>query len=72
VLLAFLRTPPGLAATAVVLLAPAAMAAPGATPVVARGLRLELVAEKDALWRIAPTSGAPGHSFAPPVFPLDG
>ena len=35
-------------------------------------LRIELTAKPGALWRFVPTSAAPGHAFAPPVFPLDG
>jgi alpha-galactosidase len=38
----------------------------------ASGLRIELTAKPDALWRFAPTSAAPAHAFAAPVFPLDG
>jgi alpha-galactosidase len=38
----------------------------------ASGLRIELGARPGALWGIAPASAAPGHPFAPPVFPLDG
>jgi alpha-galactosidase len=38
----------------------------------ASGLRIELTAKLGALWSIDPTSAAPHHHFAPPVFPLDG
>jgi len=38
----------------------------------ASGLRIELSAQPGTLWRFAPTSAAPGHAFASPVFPLDG
>jgi alpha-galactosidase len=47
--------------------------AAGPVPVIeASGLRIELGARPGALWSFAPTSAAPGHPFAPPVFPLDG
>jgi alpha-galactosidase len=56
--------------------APAALRPPSSAAVVpsieASGLRIELTARPGALWRFAPTSSAPDHSFAPPVFPLDG
>jgi len=38
----------------------------------ASGLRIELTAKPRALWSLAPSSTAPDHAFAPPVFPLDG
>jgi alpha-galactosidase len=50
---------------------PARAAAP--VPVIeASGLRIELGARPRALWSFAPSSAAPDHLFAPPVFPLDG
>jgi alpha-galactosidase len=53
-------------------LAPPARPADPVPAIEASGLRIELTARPGALWRFAPTSGAPGHSFGPPVFPLDG
>ena len=53
------------------LAAPARAASP-VPVIVASGLRIELGATPGALWSFAPTSAAPGHAFAPPVFPLDG
>src|SRR5512135_2772904 len=59
------------AAFAAVLL-PSAPSFGADTAIEASGLRIELTARPDALWRFAPTSAAPAHDFAPPVFPLDG
>ncbi len=59
------------AAFAAVLL-PAAPSFGADTAIEASGLRIELAARPDALWRFAPSSAAPAHDFAPPVFPLDG
>jgi alpha-galactosidase len=47
-------------------------ASPAVPSLEASGLRIELTARPGVLWRFAPTSGAPDHAFAPPVFPLDG
>jgi alpha-galactosidase len=65
---------PSRAALAVLLggLAAPARAAGPVPAIEASGLRIELTAKPGALWRFAPTSAAPGHAFAPPVFPLDG
>lgn len=51
---------------------PSSAAAREVPSIDASGLRIELTARADALWRFAPTSAAPPHDFAPPVFPLDG
>jgi alpha-galactosidase len=55
-------------------LAPTATAAPKPALAViqASGLRIEMTCTPAALWTFAPTSAAPPHAFAPPVFPLDG
>ena len=55
----------------VVALRPVA-AAPPVPSIEASGLRIELDATPDAIWSVNPTSAAPDHRFAPPVFPLDG
>src|SRR5512136_869032 len=52
--------------------APSVAAVPPVPSIDASGLRVELSAKADALWSIDPTSAAPDHRFAPPVFPLDG
>jgi len=56
-----------------VLLSAAAPPAAGRVPAIeASGLRIALTAKPGALWSFDPTSAAPDHHFAPPVFPLDG
>jgi len=53
-------------------LAFAAGAEDRAPTIEASGLRIRLTAKPGALWSFDPTSAAPDHHFAPPVFPLDG